>query len=178
MLYANTNLNYVLNFFDLTKEELSQEMGEDDCYNYGFGAFELTRWLGSKEFSAFTVNGQDWGWTVRSTVCFGSEYCVDDFHRRTRLHLRQALRVLGKSKREIDSAITYEIARDYPKWLYGVCPVFLSWKIADGIRMELSAEPKYVNGSNENAIRYKFTLVEDAEGEGPTLPYPEDEIPF
>lgn len=178
MLYANTNLNHVLNFFDLTKKELDQQMGEDDYYNYGYGEFELHRWLGSKEFSAYTINGQEWRWTVRSTVCYGNEYYTDDFHRRTRLHLRQALRVLGKSKREIDSAVTYEIAREYPEWFYGVCPVFLSWDITDGVRMDLSVEPQYVEGSDEDAIRYKFTLVEDAEGEGPVLTRPDDDIPF
>lgn len=178
MLHANTNLNHVLNFFDLTKKELDQQMGEDDYYNYGHCSFELTRRVGRKEFSVRTINGNEWFWTVEPIICYGSQYYTDNFVRRTRLHLRQALRVLGKTKQEVDSAITREIDREYPEWFYGVCPVSLTWVIADGVRVDLSVESLYVEGSDEEAIRYEFTLTECAEGEGPVLYRPDDDIPF
>lgn len=177
MLNAISNTNYVLNFFNLSVSELDELMGEDDSYNCGFDDFMLTRRVGNKQFTVSTVNGKRWYWKVKPFVAWpDNRYYVRGFFRRTRLHLPQALRLLGITLPQLVEELHQYLDLEFPGRPDGWSWIDTSWSHV-WPNMELKIHVESEPGLDEPL--WRFDLIEDIEGEGPVDmdPY-DDDIPF
>lgn len=172
---ATSNTNFVLNFFNLTAEQLDREMGMDDGFQLGFYPYQLERELGNKRFAATYAWNNTWEWeTYPLPVPMQSQYNTGSWYRSTILHMKQALRILGMTYAQLVQRLDVELDRDYPDRPYYWCwnVEFFSHSLPQNRQLIVTAKnlgPDY---------DWSFELLEHIEYEGPVLPYPEDEIPF
>lgn len=173
---ATSNTDFVLRFFNLTAEQLDREIGEDDGFQFGCYPFQLERELGNKRFAACTYGCDDaWEWeTYPLPVPEQSQYDTGSRYRSTSVHMRQALRMLGITYAELAQDLDVELGRDYPDRPCYRCWAMecFSYSLPNNRRLIVTVE------NTGDDCRWSFELEEHIEFEGPTLPYPEDEIPF
>ena len=156
---ATSNTNFVLRFFNLTAEQLDREMGEDNGFQFGWYPYELERELGNKRFVATYAYNDTWEWeTYPLPVPVQSQYNTGSWYRSTSVHMKQALRILGITRAQL--------VQDHPDRPY------YSYSLPQNRRLIVTVR------NIGDDYEWNFVLEEHIEFEGPTLPYPKDEIPF
>ena len=173
---ATSNTNFVLRFFNLTAEQLDREMGEDNGFQFGYYPYQLERALGNKRFVAFTYGCNDtWEWeTYPLPVPTQSQYNTGSWYRSTKLHVKQALRMLGITRAQLVQRLDVELDRDYPDRPYYWCWAMESFSCPLPQNRRLIVTVENIGAD----YRWSFELEEHFIFEGPTLPYPEEDIPF
>jgi hypothetical protein len=173
---ATSNTNFVLRFFNLTAEQLDLEMGEDNGFQFGWYPYELERELGNKRFVAYTYGCNDtWEWeTYPLPTPVQSQYNTGSWYRSTTLHMKQALRILGITRAQLVQRLDVELDQDHPDRPYYWCWAAKSFSHPLPQNRQLIVTARNIGDDYE----WNFVLEEHIEFEGPTLPYPEDEIPF
>lgn len=165
---ATSNTNFVLHFFNLTAEQLNREMGEDDGFQFGRYPYELERNLGNKRFVATYAYNNTWEWeTYPLPTPVQSQYDTGSWYRSTKLHMKQALRVLGITRAQLVQDLDVELDRD---WCWDTKS--FSYSLPQNCRLIVTVR------NVVDDCEWDFVLEEHIEFEGPILPYLEDEIPF
>lgn len=172
---ATSNTNFVLRFFNLTADQLDCEMGEDSGFQFGWYPYELERELGNKRFVATYAFNDTWEWeTCPLPVPMQSQYNTGSWYRSTSVHMKQALRILGITRAQLVQKLDVKLDQDYHNrphyWCWDV--EHFSCSLPQDRRLLVTAR------NIGDDYEWSFELEEHIEFEGPTLPYPEDEIPF
>lgn len=172
---ATSNTNFVLRFFNMTSDQLDREMSEDNGFQFGWYPYELERELGNKRFVATYACNDTWEWeTYPLPIPEQSQYWTGSWRRSTKLHMKQALRTLGITRAQLVQRLGVELDQDFPDrpyyWCWGT--KHFSYSLPRNRRLFVTVE------NIGDDYGWNFVLEEHIEFEGPTLPYPEDEIPF